>query len=66
MCGHETALVVLIANFADMPRGCPLHHLRKVAGGMELVNGDERGGLVAADRPRIMRYPVAGAALIGC
>ena len=29
LCGHEMALVVLIADFADVPRGRPLHRLRE-------------------------------------
>ena len=35
-------LAVLIADFADVPRGRPLRHLREAAGGMELATGDLR------------------------
>ena len=43
---HETALVVLIADFADMPRGLPLRRLRETVEGIELMADDEKGGLV--------------------
>ena len=49
LCGHETTLVVLISDFAEMPRGRPLRRLREAVEGIELMMGGEGGGLVAVE-----------------